>query len=37
MDATRYLALSRVNVMRTKPVIQRPTEAFATADRRAGY
>ncbi len=37
MDATRYLVLSRTNIMRTKPVTQRPAEGFVVADSSTGY
>lgn len=37
MDAIRYLVLAMANIMRTKPVIARPENAFTAADRLAGY
>lgn len=37
MDATRYLALKRVEVMRTKPVPRVATDSFVIADRTGGY
>lgn len=37
MDATRYLILSRANIMRTKPVPQRRPQGFVAADPIAGY